>query len=343
MITNFPESISTSILNNFTFGDAEARDDALLKNCHIQTSAINELIQDNKDIVLGHRGTGKSAIVRLFEEGVFSFKKEQNQKSIIIVFDEEFNYRSIKSHLTENAFKNQDQELICRAVWEIIILYRAMLKANEEIREADSTLKSHIKDIEALLGLSTKKVSLFDIFLSHKKKVGIKFDSFNPHIIDAYIGLEPTSDTNANNEVAVLKIGEFRKYLNKLLNEKSLIIYILFDRLDDFVIHEEYDVQKLLLQELLSTQRTYREKCTNIKIKTFLRTDLFERLDLNQFGADKIFARCINLSWKSSDIKRFIAQRISHNLLREIPMQRIDFKIDNDRFYIHRDQIPLLS
>lgn len=343
MIKNLPNTISTSIVRAFSFGDADARDDQLLKNCHVPTSAISELIQDHKDIVLGYRGTGKSAIVRLFEEGIFSFKKGANEQHTVLVLDEEFDYRAVRNHLQQNALKDQKPEDLCRAVWEVLIIYRVMTSIRSAIDDSDATLREYINEIEVLLGVANKKTSLVDILLSHKKKVGIKFDTFHPNIVDTYIGIEPSPEAATNGSPTVLKIGDYRKYTDRLLKEKDLKIYVLFDKLDDFVIHDDYETQKLLLQELLGAQRTYREKSQQIRIKIFFRTDLFERLDLRQFGADKIFARCINLTWKSADIKRFIAQRLGHNLLKNIPLPGFEFQIDKDRFFILRDELSLLE
>lgn len=343
MITNLPEKISTKVIDGFMFGDAEAKDDQLLRNCHVPTAAIEELLQEQKDIVLGYRGTGKSAMVRLFQEGIFSFKLESGYKSHLVVLDEEFDYRSIRNHLSQNALKDQKNEDVCRAVWEILVIYRVMTAARDQTGTSDPTLRAHINEVEVLLGLASQKNNVFDILLSHKKKVGVKFDTFHPNIVDTYIGIEPSNDRPSEKPNSVLKIGEYRKNVERVLRESKTRIYVFFDRLDDFVIHENYETQKLLLQELLVTQRTYREKCEHIKIKTFFRTDLFHRLNLTQFGADKIFARCIYLSWSSSDIKRFIAQRLGHNILKNFPLSGFELEIDQDRFFIPRDQLSLLE
>ena len=344
MITNLPNKLNVRIANEFSFGDAEARADKLLTKCHVPTAALNELIQDQKDIILGHRGTGKSAIVRLLDERLFKFKSTDGAKSEVLILDEEFDYNSIKNHLSKHALKDQEPSLVCRAVWEILVIYRLIEKTRSLLQEKDETLEDFFQEIELLIGTSTKKrVSLVEILLSHKKKVGIKFDTYHPNIVDSYIGLEPSSDSASSQTTTVLKVGEYRRFLDKLLKEKNIRIYVLFDRLDDFVIREEYETQKLLLQELLSTQQIYREKSQNIRVKAFFRTDLFERLNLAQFGPDKILSRCINISWTPSDIKRFIAQRVGYNLLQCLSLPGFEVRADKDRFFISRDELSMLE
>jgi hypothetical protein len=342
VINNFPNTISTKIIENFQFGEADAKDDKLLEQCHVPTSAISEFLEDHKDIVLGYRGAGKSAMVRLIDEKIFHFKDVEKNDAKIVVVDEEFDYRSFRNHLRRNALKDQKEIDLVRAVWEILIIYRAMLTARDSIDNSDSTLKTHINEIEVSLGLAEKKVGLVTILMSTKKKVGLKFDTLHPNIVDAYIGIEPSSETTNNEGAAILRLGEYRKYLERFLHERNKKIFMLVDRLDDFVANEDYETQKMLLQELLATQRTYREKCQRIRVKLFFRTDLFERLDLTSLGPDKVISRCINLSWRSADIKRFLAQRTGINLIKALGMSGFEFQIDEDSFFVQREHLALL-
>jgi hypothetical protein len=343
VINNFPDTIKSKIIDRFQFGEADAKDDKLLEKCHVPTSAISEFLEDHKDIVLGYRGAGKSAMVRLLDEKIFHFKDIDKNDARIVVLDEEFDYRSFRNHLQRHALKDQKYIDIVRAVWEILIIYKAMISARDTIDNNDSTLKTHINEIEVALGLADKKIGLVEILMSTKKKVGLKFDTMHPNIVDAYIGVEPSTESIYKEGAAILRLGEYRKYLEKLLLERNKKIFLLVDRLDDFVANEDYATQKMLLQELLATQRTYREKCQFIRVKLFFRTDLFEKLDLTALGPDKVRSRCINLNWRSSDIKRFLAQRTGMNILKSLGMNGFEFQIDEDSFFVQREDLALLK
>jgi predicted nucleic acid-binding Zn finger protein len=343
MINNFPNTIKSNIIENFQFGEADAKDDKLLEKCYVPTSAISEFLEDHKDIVLGYRGAGKSAMVRLIDEKIFHFKDVEKNDAIIVVLDEEFDYRSFRNHLQRNSLKDQKEIDLVRAVWEILIIYKALIATRDCIDKSDSTLINNINEIEVSLGLAEKKIGLVEILMSTKKKVGLKFDTLHPNIVDAYVGIEPTTDSNNTNGAAILRLGEYRKYLERLLNENNKKIFILVDRLDDYVANEDYETQKILLQELLATQRIYREKCQRIRVKLFFRTDIFERLDLTALGPDKVISRCISLSWRSADIKRFLAQRTGINLLRTLEMSGFVFKIDEDSYFVQREHLALLK
>jgi hypothetical protein len=343
MIINLPQTISTSIVETFVFGEAEAKDDSQLEKCPVPTSAIFDFLEDQKDIVKGYRGAGKSAMVRLIDKKVYKFKEQEDAEHIVVVLDEEFDYRSIKNHLMKNSLKDQKELDVIRAVWEVLILYRVMQSVRDDIENSDSTLSTHLNEIEVLLGLADKKVGVVDIILSHKKKIGLKFDTFHPNIVDAYIGSEPTSEGTTTSNISILRLGEYRKYLERLLKDRNKRVYLLIDRLDDFVLNEDYDTQKKLLQELLIVQRTYREKCQRIKLKLFFRTDLFERLDLSSLGPDKVLSRCIDLTWRPSDIKQFIAHRLGRNISKSLELKGFEFQVDEDTFFVDREDLALLK
>jgi hypothetical protein len=141
----------------------------------------------------------------------------------------------------------------------------------------------------------------------------------------------------------ILKLADYKRYLNRFLHDRQTTLFILFDRLDDFVVQEEYSAQKALLEGLLATQLNYREKCPRIKIKAFLRTDLFQRLDLNEFGPDKVLSRCVELKWTSSEIKSFLGKRIAHNLFRSLKLSTLGVVVDQDTLQVTRDELPILE
>ncbi|MEW6703976.1 MAG: hypothetical protein AB1430_03905 [Pseudomonadota bacterium] len=340
MIKNLPETFPISAIEEFHFGDAEAKDDGLLSTCPVPTAALREFLEDRKDIVLGYRGTGKSAIVRLIVEQKVSFRQEEGFKALNLALDEEYNYRSIREHLEKHATEAREKKLVCRVVWEVLILYSGLKLIISKFDDCDTTLRQNLEELESLLGISTR-VGVFQLLLSHKKKIGVKFDALHPNIVDFYAGLDPSSDASAA-AVPTIRLGEYKKNLNDFLERRRTNLYVLFDRLDDFVIQEDYDTQKLLLQGLLAAQNDCRGKYLRIRIKTFFRTDLFRRLDLNEFGPDKILPRCVELTWTHTAIRQLIAKRVAHNLISALRLKSLEISVDDDQFHITRAELERL-
>ena len=62
MINPLPNKISSFILDEFTFGEVEPQEDLLLLPCFCKTQPIKHFLGSNKTILLGGKGTGKTAL-----------------------------------------------------------------------------------------------------------------------------------------------------------------------------------------------------------------------------------------------------------------------------------------
>lgn len=345
MISDLPKEFPLAALSQMDLGVAEARDDALLLKCATPLPMFQEITSGKKDIIHGYRGSGKSSIVRLLAEKALSFDVETGFTNHVLVIDEELEYRSIRDYLSRQTEKGTSPTLLLRVVWDVLICYRSMKYIQEVLGDADATLRENVNDIEVLFGVSKRKVGFVELILTHKKKVGVKLDSNLPSIVDLYAGLEPTTPSSEPENISVLKLVEHIKYLVKLLREKKLTLHVLLDRLDDFVVQEEYDTQRSLLQQLLACQADYRSKYGQgrLKIITFLRTDLFARIDQQPLGPDKVAQRSLEIRWTQSDIRRFVAKRIALNLLRSLKKESLELQFDAARCWITREEIGKLE
>jgi hypothetical protein len=112
-----------------------------------------------------------------------------------------------------------------------------------------------------------------------------------------------------------------------------MVLYVLLDRLDEFVIKEDYMIQKSLLEGLMACYRNF-SSTTQIRIKPFLRTDIFNRLDLSGLGTDKILSKTIHLKWESSDLRVLMARRLAHNYCNVFDVSYLEIEVDEERFHL---------
>jgi hypothetical protein len=59
---NLAKSFTIEILREMELGSVVAEQDALLSRCFVNHPVLSEIIYDRKDIVLGAKGSGKSAL-----------------------------------------------------------------------------------------------------------------------------------------------------------------------------------------------------------------------------------------------------------------------------------------
>ena len=71
-----------TILQNLDLGASVAESDTLLETARIETSAFNDLINDRVDLIPGTKGSGKSALFRIFID--FLPKLLLHQRKIVV-------------------------------------------------------------------------------------------------------------------------------------------------------------------------------------------------------------------------------------------------------------------
>jgi len=60
------KNLLAELLKNVDFGSSIAENDTLLETARVETSVFNELLNDKVDLIPGTKGSGKSALYRIF-------------------------------------------------------------------------------------------------------------------------------------------------------------------------------------------------------------------------------------------------------------------------------------
>lgn len=311
------EPFQTNKLSNFQFGDPDAKVDELLLICPQTIRGVKEFLGGSKNIVLGERGAGKSALFRLVSEGVYKFTSDQTEKSrqqLIVSIDEDLDYITIlnlvESRFVDRAKRPHGKYLF---LWEIYVLSRVIERLADEFGY-DEEIQNLQIDFNEVLGVTKeKKVRLIDILTSYKLTAGIKVDQAGS--ITPAMSVEPAKDSALSQvEVSDHQITQFRDRVRKAIKARRAVVYVLIDKIDDFLVDLAYQEQKKSVQALLEC--TQRLRFPELKLKIFLRIDLFKRLDFEKGGYDKISPQVVRLEWTADDIYAFVARRLLHNFER---------------------------
>lgn len=340
MIKNLPNEFPLEALQNFSFGGPEGKDDPLLNACSLKIQPIIEFLDENKSIVVGERGTGKTAIFRLLSEEKLKFRNDDKRTQIYIPIDEELAYRTLQAQVLKQIQESTERKSTSyRIIWELLFVSRCL----------DRLAKKHPND-EVLKAIKTKfyrvvgwqldeNISFIDVLIRTKKTFGVKLESGFTGLIlpNIYASIEPSKDNNNDqNNLLTLDLVELKSELNSFLKKKKIIVYILLDKLDEFVAGEEYATQRDVLQALIQCWRDY-QSIPTIKLKLFLRKDLYERIDFSSIGRDKIDHRKVDLKWTDEDIRQFIALRIYHNLSHLSSRKNFLFEFDEKKLTINKE------
>lgn len=346
MIKNSVSKLQPKILFDFDFGKAVADIDDLLESCFCDNASYRDLLARRRNVLVGDAGSGKSAFFRMLTSPVhaLTFDNPKGLSQTIIPIREDLNYKLVKSLvLPRLSGVLGGPVIIFRLIWEVFILYRTFCVAEEMKITFPTDLMLEMRKICSAFspGIETKNFSGF--YESQSRGLSMRIEStdyFVPPPRSAMNSFESLQDS----PIEYVDIDRLKRMMNRFLRESDQVVYIIIDNLDDFVIKEEYDTQKEILEALLLCQKNYGE-LTFIKIVPFIRRDLFERIDKSEIGATKVNAQTTEIRWTPEYMREFIARRVMYNLKHFVAGETIELSIEDDEFYLyeHRKGRPQSS
>lgn len=347
MITNLPKVFDTKKITQFTFGDADAKRDDVINNTAYITSinSLEAIITGKYNIIVGERGTGKSAIFRMFQENKLSFSKKEGYTEHKIFIEADFDLSAFKDfvlrHIKEKRSDSETKLYKYQLSWELFLSFRLLYIIKNDLGIQNTDVNKALDLYKTAFG-DIKTNNIFEFLKSLRFTIGAKTSTTNPTIIDAYTKVEPVEPTVSREQrfdQVEFNLFEVKRLINSVLSENKIILRVFIDKLDDFVVKEDYDTQRYILQALLSVEDTY-FNTLYLKLYIFLRKDLYERLDLNALGPDKVSSRKIDLVWTKKEIWDFIARRVFYNLKNTFGIDHLEFSIDSKMFTIEEKKLP---
>lgn len=334
MIENLPKELTISQLQRINFGDIEANDDRLLFDSVCKTASVIEFINGNKNIVLGEKGTGKTALFRLIKDNKLKFNQNNGYKNIIIPVEDNFQYKNIKSKILKIIdSKDEDSIFKYQVVWELFFFQKIVSK----IEKSNITLTTEIRKAVDLCN-KFFNTSQIENLIKTKTTFGIKlYDTPTTILPDLYFSNEPVvteKDSKVDSlEKLEIDLDHFKNEINLFLIENDLNVIIIIDRLDEFVSKTDQKTQLEMLEALITVEREY-GRFSNIELKIFLRDDLFKQLNFEGIGYDKVISKKVDLKWNPEKIREFIAKRIYANYIKIFKLNNLVISLDNETLEI---------
>lgn len=286
------------------------------KRFFYHTNEVESLEAGQDSVVIGRKGTGKTAICRYFET-----ESDYNRFSLKLSF-KEFPFNLLYS-LEDKNFTNPSQYI---SLWKYFI-YNSVLKlmvSNSAIdAEFHRRLKDHYTDDEfenfgSLMETWTRKAfgaGILSLSGNHEvERAEAKIEEIWPDLIPAM-------------ERMIVRNIDSSRY------------YIVFDELDEDYRNywdKESRTRYLslitsLLKAISNVRRVFSDHDCNIMPIVFLRDDIYELL--SDPDKNKWEDHLINLSWKRAAIKNMLAFRIARS--RDPHADRFDFETEWINLFQH--------
>ena len=324
-----------NFLDAFDLGASTAEKDTLLERARIETQEFYDLyLHDRIDIVRGMKGSGKTALYRLFffltdylidKRNLYCiFGVEATGDPIFKLFQSEF------ESYTEVEFEN------FWGLYFIVLVYKLIFNVNKLRSQINDDDIKKIDGILSKMGLKIHKeefifkdiqCSILDYMKKAKIKLGIetKIDQVTslPTSFKPAIEIEPGVTEEVSKKPIYLT--DLKNTIVSILDKNKIKIWIMLDRLDEVFLHRSL-VEKNGLKGLLKA--AYNFSHPSLRVKVFLRDDIIEYLAADGFTAlTHVTDRCSStMTWSKDDILYLITKRIAAS-----EYLRYEYGINSDR------------
>lgn len=257
MLINLPEDFPKEKVNNFSFGNVDAkRDNALSSLMYISSNnALQKFKTGRYSIIVGEKGAGKTAIFTLVKNNIISFDNSKYKIENIFIeagFDLSLYNQLISQYVKSHKSGKENLQFKYQIIWELFFTFNILKKLNS-LQLLSSNLTDAYKDFTVAFSVE-HSCSIVDFIKSLKLKIGVSTSTLNPGEINAYTEITPTEQINKEKlalDSLEFNLSEYKKEIIEILKSNNICLGILIDKLDDFVTKENYNYQKLFLQSLL--------------------------------------------------------------------------------------------
>jgi hypothetical protein len=319
----YPNKLLSNLLKNLDLRVSVAELDTLLETARIETSAFSDLLNDRVDLVPGTKGSGKSALFRIFVD--FMPEALLRQRKVVVAHGVQSPGDSVFHAFTHRFSKLTEEEFV--SFWCIYLVSlaheqfiksaryrkflapvnsetRAFLRACENARIPDIAAKKSLKDV---LEWSLHVLASWRPKLTMKPRDG-------PDLESDLFGQRTESPTQDSKQIGESQdhslpqyVNEVKQTLEAVLVASKLSLWLMVDRIDE-IFPRRSGVERTALRGILRAMRYF--ATPNIRVKVFLRDDMLEQVVRTKEGFTAITRLTVRPAWGKPILSNKVFQQI---------------------------------
>lgn len=300
------------------FGTIDAESDKKLLQYFIESESLKKLTDYKKNIIIGRKGSGKTAIYKYLQS------KEENTSKGLLFRDYPWN--------VHDRFRNTtvtDKESYVNS-WLFLMYIEFIKLIVNDIESYEKPLKTHVKRLKKWLikNWGTSEFEFKKTMTPRRKKY---IWNFNPSVLGCSLG--SIGQDYENKENLSNTLVELNSKLEKIIIELAMPgkqYKLLFDELDLGYNPKDEDYKTRIIGLLLANfycHNNFSNHKKSLYSFVFLRSDIYEILEFQD--KNKITDNIVEfLNWDSENehsnlsLKRLISKRIKENL----NLETVDFR-----------------
>jgi hypothetical protein len=308
------------ILEQVDLGSSVAESDNVLEAARVETSVFTDLLLDRVDLVPGTKGSGKTALYRIF----IDFLREPllAQRKVVIAHGVQSQGDSVFHAFNKQFEKLSEEEFVSFwCIYLVSLANEAFIKSEQYRKfltgcrhEIDAFLHScqaaRIPEIKA-------RKTLHDVLQWVLAVLPRPHPQFSVDPSDGKLTLDlfgeppavpPRGEAPGENTLPKY-IHSVKDNLEAILDKADLSLWLMVDRLDE-IFPRRTSMETQALRALLRTSQVF--KTPHIRLKIFLRDDILAQITEGGFTAlTHITARQSDkLTWSSDQILTLVVNRL---------------------------------
>ncbi len=298
-------------LNSLDLGSSVAESDTLLEAARIETSAYADLLNDRVDLIPGTKGSGKSALFRIFVD--FLPDHLLQQRKIVIA-------HGIRApgdpvfHVFKDRFEKLSEEEFVSfwCIYLVSLAHEQFIKAQQyriflndaaaEIRKfQEACTRAKIPEITAPKSLrDILEWSLFVLGSWRPKAKYLPPNGIGEYELDLFGRTDPGNPkTNETPDHSSPKyVNDIKDSLEAVLKASRLSLWLMVDRLDE-IFPRRSAVERKALRGLLRAMASF--SSSSIRVKVFLRDDMLDQV----VGTKDGFTALTHITARKADTLRW--------------------------------------
>lgn len=300
------------LLKNTNFGERVAEDDDNLIAYFVETSIWKQLQSGKIDVIYGAKGSGKSALYKY----LLSKNEDFNKQNIRLIPAENLKGATVFKQVIGQSNLNEDTFSHLWFIYILTLVGMEMRKLDKQTSEVKKFVNK-LEDEDLLEGKNLRSilVGVRDYVISILKNGKEMENSFSidsatgmPILTNKIILCEPIPELR---KLGAISVYELLEMADEALKSIKQTFWITFDRLD-VAFSENSDLEVVALKTLFGVYNDIKNS-TNIKLKIFIRDDIWKRITDNGIREGSHITKQLTIKWSEQDFLFLLVSRIVEN------------------------------
>ena len=287
------------LLRSLSFGSVDSESEENLDKIFIQTENFNEFLKPTTALLLGNKGAGKSALYRLFTKYEKSAREMAGHKLDGIFLTAGIGFKDLPE-MDDIQLLNrlEDRAISPEAAWKIYIAYKIVLNLYD--------------NYQVICGPKCRRV-LQRIHAIKDFRISALFE----RLFEKFIGEPPKIDQIDFKEISIslgknsrVSVYDLLDEIDNYLKTTNKSVWFLIDKIDE-MFSNKVDTRKECLEGLFIAYIDFMSRYQNIKLKIFLRTDIWNTLSF--VNKSHLTDKTTTIVWNGSALEELLIKRAIYN------------------------------